>query len=30
MLRTIRVRNYCQKGNTFTQNLTVEVRLLDQ
>lgn len=30
VLRTIRVRNYCQKGNTFTQNLTVEVRLLDR
>lgn len=30
MLRTVRIRNRCQKDNTSTQNLTVEVRLLDQ
>jgi hypothetical protein len=29
-LRTIRIRNLCLKGNTFTHNLTVQVRLLDQ
>ena len=30
MLRTVRIRNQCQKDNVFTQPLTVEVRLLDQ
>ena len=30
MLRTVRIRNGCQKDNVFTQPLTVEVRLLDQ
>ena len=30
MLRTVRIRNNCQKGTMSTQNLTVEVRLLDQ
>lgn len=29
-LRTVRIRNLCQKGTTSTQNLTVQVRLLDQ
>jgi hypothetical protein len=30
LLRTIRLRNMCQKGNVFTNDLTVQVRLLDQ
>ena len=30
MLRTVRIRNQCQKDNVFTLPLTVEVRLLDQ
>ena len=30
MLRTVRIRNNCQKGSTSAQPLTAEVRLLDQ
>jgi len=30
VLRTVRIRNQCQKDNVFTLPLTVEVRLLDQ
>lgn len=29
-LRTIRIRNMCHKGNTYTHNLTAPVTLLDQ